>query len=190
MIIYESTKQQFMNDVTEDTIAVKIHTQYVQKVGRVSPGEINAWNNSMNYLYKVLNTPTIPDDVGIAIEYKIPATSRRVDFMITGLNEQDQYSVVIIELKQWDEVETVEDADGLVRTRFKGTKTKTAHPSFQAWSYSRLISEYNETVQNEAVQLYPCAYLHNYVQTDNDPLLHPVYNQYIEEAPIFSKEML
>lgn len=31
MIIYESTKQQFMDDVTEDTIAVKIHNQYVQK---------------------------------------------------------------------------------------------------------------------------------------------------------------
>ncbi|MNI26931.1 hypothetical protein D3C73_806520 [compost metagenome] len=187
MIIYESTKQQFMNDVTEDSIAVKIHNQYVQKVGRVAMGEINAWNNSMNYLYKVLNTSTIPDDVGIAIEYKIPATSRRVDFMITGLNDKDQYSVVIIELKQWSKVETVEDADGLVRTRYNGTKTKTSHPSFQAWSYARLIRDYNETVQNEAVELYPCAYLHNYIRTDNDPLLHPVYNQYIEEAPIFSK---
>lgn len=77
---------------------------YVQKVGRVSMGEINAWNNSMNYLYKALNTSTIPDDVGIAIEYKIPANSRRVDFMITGLNDKDQYSVVIFELKQWTDV--------------------------------------------------------------------------------------
>ncbi|AIQ39255.1 hypothetical protein R50912_03745 [Paenibacillus sp. FSL R5-0912] len=45
-----------MNDATEDSIAVKIHNQYVQKVGRVSMGEINAWKNSMNYFYKVLNT--------------------------------------------------------------------------------------------------------------------------------------
>lgn len=187
MIIYESTKQQFMDDVTEDTIAVKIHNQYVQKIGRAAMGEINAWNNSMNYLYKVLNTSDIPNDVGIAIEYRIPATPRRVDFMITGLNEQDQYSVVIIELKQWTEVETVEDADGLVQTYFNRTKTRTSHPSYQAWSYARLINDYNEAVQNEAVQLYPCAYLHNYIQTDNDPLLHPVYDPYIEEAPIFSK---
>ncbi|WP_340021304.1 DUF2075 domain-containing protein [Paenibacillus sp. FSL K6-1096] len=187
MIIYESTKQQFMDDVTEDTIAVKIHNQYVQKIGRAAMGEINAWNNSMNYLYKVLNTSDIPDDAGIAIEYRIPAQPRRVDFMITGLNEQDQYSVVIIELKQWTEVETVEDADGLVRTFFNRTKTSTQHPSKQAWSYARLIHDYNESVQNEAVQLYPCAYLHNYIQKDNDPLLHPVYDSYIEEAPIFSK---
>lgn len=100
MIIYEATKEEFMNDVTDDSIAVKIHESYLQKVGKVSLGEINSWNNSMNYMYKVLNTPIIPDDVGVAIEYKVPTTSRRIDFMLTGLDEKDRYSVVIVELKQ------------------------------------------------------------------------------------------
>lgn len=44
-------------------------------------------NNSLQYMYKVLNTNNIPDECGIAIEYKIPVASRRVDFMLTGINE-------------------------------------------------------------------------------------------------------
>lgn len=187
MIIYEATKEEFMNDVTEDSIAIKIHKNYLERVGKVAQGEINAWNNSMNYMYKVLNTPIIPDDVGVAIEYKVPATNRRIDFMLTGLNAQDQYSVVIIELKQWSSLQAVEDADGLVETVINRKLDRHPHPSFQAWSYARLITDYNESVQNEEVSLYPCAYLHNYIQSESDPLNHEVYHRYISEAPVFTK---
>ena len=33
----------------------------------------------------LLRTPDIPGDAGIAIEYRVPGTSKRVDFNITGL---------------------------------------------------------------------------------------------------------
>ncbi|WP_163853437.1 DUF2075 domain-containing protein [Paenibacillus elgii] len=187
MIIYEATKEEFMNDVTVDDIAKKIHDNYLQRVGKVAQGEINAWNNSMNYMYKVLNTPIIPDDVGIAIEYKVPTTNRRIDFMLTGLNAQDQYSVVIIELKQWSTLQVVEDADGLVETVVNKKLGRFPHPSQQAYAYARLITDYNESVQDEGISLYPCAYLHNYIQNDNDPLTHEVYHRYISEAPVFTK---
>lgn len=187
MIIYEATKEEFMNDVTEDSIAVKIHESYLQKIGKVSIGEINSWNNSMNYMYKVLNTPMIPDDVGVAIEYKVPTTSRRIDFMLTGLDEQDRYSVVIVELKQWSEVNLVENSDGLVETVINKRMGKHTHPSYQAYTYAKLISDYNESVQNEAISLYPCAYLHNYIQKENDPLTNSLYENYISEAPVFTK---
>ncbi|MGG7212641.1 hypothetical protein ACQPUY_03370 [Clostridium nigeriense] len=41
-------------------------------------------------MYKVLNSNIIPDNCGIAIEYRIPATSRRIDFIITGLDCEDK----------------------------------------------------------------------------------------------------
>jgi len=47
MIIYEATKLDFMNHVTEDSIAVKIYEAYVAKIGRTSESEINSWNNSL-----------------------------------------------------------------------------------------------------------------------------------------------
>ena len=186
MIVYEATKQEFMEHVERDEIAVKIYESYKDKIGRTAEGEINSWNNSMNYMYKVLNTSAIPAESGIAIEYKIPASSRRIDFMLSGLDDADRNSVIIIELKQWDKVEAVVDKDGIVKTPYKGRQL-TTHPSYQAWSYAQLISEYNESVQNEGVRLYPCAYLHNYFTKENDPLTNEVYRNYIEKAPVYSK---
>lgn len=187
MIIYEATKEEFMNDVTDDSIAVKIHESFLQRIGKVSLSEINSWNNSMNYMYKVLNTPIIPDDVGVAIEYKVPTTSRRIDFMLTGLDKQDRYSVVIVELKQWTALNKIESLDGLVETVINKRLGKHTHPSYQAYTYARLISDYNETVQNESISLYPCAYLHNYIREENDPLTDAVYESWIAEAPVFTK---
>lgn len=186
MIVYEATKQEFMEHVERDEIAVKIYESYKDKIGRTAENEINSWNNSMNYMYKVLNTPIIPKESGIAIEYKIPASSRRIDFMLSGLDEADRNAVIIIELKQWDKVEAITDKDGVIKTPYTGRQL-TAHPSYQAWSYAQLISEYNESVQNEGVCLYPCAYLHNYFTKENDPLTHEVYMNYIEKAPVYSK---
>ena len=35
-------------------------------------------------MYKVMNDPGIPADAGVAIEYNIPQTAKRVDFMVSG----------------------------------------------------------------------------------------------------------
>ncbi|OAS13355.1 DUF2075 domain-containing protein [Paenibacillus oryzisoli] len=187
MIIYEATKEEFMHHVTEDSIAVKIHDVLVEKIGGTSASEINSWNNSMNYMYKVLNTTDIPDDITIAIEYKVPANSRRIDFILTGLDADNQSSVVIIELKQWQNLSSVDKKDGIVQTYLGRRLRETTHPSYQAWSYAKLITEYNESVRNEQISIYPCAYLHNYVKPINDPLTNEQYEKYVSEAPIFTK---
>lgn len=186
MIVYEATKREFMDHVERDEIAVKIYESYKDKIGRTAESEINSWNNSMNYMYKVLNTSAIPAESGIAIEYKIPSSSRRIDFMLSGLDEADRSAAIIIELKQWDKVEAVVEKDGVVKTPYKGRQF-TIHPSYQAWSYAQLISEYNESVQTQGVRLYPCAYLHNYFTKENDPLTNEVYKSYIEKAPVYTK---
>ncbi len=38
----------------------------------------------MQYMNNVLADGNIPDDAGVAVEYKGPLTSRRVDFILTG----------------------------------------------------------------------------------------------------------
>lgn len=189
MIVYEATKGEFVNDVLTDAIARKIYDTFKQRVGSTSPQEINSWNNSMEYMNKVLNTSQFPDGCGVAIEYKIPRTSKRIDFILTGVDENDNDSAVIIELKQWDgdgDIEAVTDRDGIVKTRYYGGR-HIEHPSYQAWSYSRLIADYNESVQNSRVQIFPCAYLHNYFTRQNDPITHRVYDEYISMSPIFTK---
>jgi DUF2075 family protein len=37
------------------------------------------------------------------------------------------------------------------------------------------------------VSLHPCAYLHNYSLREDDPLINPIYEAYLHEAPVFTK---
>ena len=187
MLIYEATKAEFMDDVFSDQLSEKIRELYLKKVGKANQSEINAWDQSMQYMFKVLSTDAIPAKSGVAIEFKIPATSKRVDFIITGLNSKDNESAVIVELKQWQELKSVPEKDAVVITRFKAGEQETAHPSYQAYSYACTIKNYNEMVQTKNISLHPCAYLHNYVSRANDPLFSTHYKEYLDQAPSFVK---
>ena len=150
MIIYDGLKRDFLKDVENDTIAITIRQTILEKMGRhPSESEDNAWNNSMNYMYKLLMDEEIPSDAGIAIEYNIPQTAKRVDFMISGYDNQNKPGMVIIELKQWSELNKIPSSDALVETYTGKALRKVVHPSYQAWSYAQLIADYNAAVQDE-----------------------------------------
>jgi len=177
-----------MHSVDEDSIAAEIQYTMMVKMGRrPSDNEFRAWNNSLEYMYKVLNDEGIPNDSGVAIEYNIPQTSKRVDFIISGYNEKEEGNAVIIELKQWDKIEAVNSADALVKTYLGGANRFHVHPSYQVWSYSKMIEDYNQSVQDSKIKLSPCAYLHNYIRKENDPLDASQYKIYLDDAPAFTK---
>jgi len=188
MIVYEATKAEFMSDVFEDQLVPTICKNFNKKLGKVNEREVRAWDNSMQYMYRVLNDDEIPNDAGVAIEFNIPHTSKRVDFLISGIDENKKDSVVIVELKQWEKIEKVEGKEAIVKTAINRSLVETTHPSYQAWSYASLIQDFNETVQQEKIKLYPCAYLHNYMDLGpHDPLVDSSYQYYIEKAPVFIK---
>ncbi len=187
MIVYDGLKTDFMNSVENDTIAMEIQRNVLDRMGRhTSDSEYNSWVNSMERMYKVMNDPEIPDDAGIAIEYNIPQTAKRVDFMIAGYSEERDPGMVIVELKQWSSLEKVEAADALVETFTGHAVRKVVHPSYQAWSYAQFISDYNAAIQDRRIGLHPCAYLHNYLRRDNDPIDDEQYDIYTSEAPAFT----
>ncbi|MDQ0246171.1 DUF2075 family protein [Bacillus fengqiuensis] len=187
MIVYEATKDEFLSDVFEDQLVENICRNYNDKIGRINKSEVRAWDNSMQYMYRVLSDQEIPSNAGVAIEFKIPHTSKRVDFLISG-SDQHSNSVVIVELKQWDSIERVEGKEAIVKTAMNRGIVETTHPSYQAWSYAALIKDYNENAQQKQIEFYPCAYLHNYIHVnDSDPLTDDVYQYYLEKAPVFVK---
>lgn len=112
---------------------------------------------------KVLHDDAIPEDCGIAIEYGIPQTSKRIDVILTGESVERVGQLVIIELKQWQRARKT-DRDGIVSTRFAQGEAEVSHPSYQAWSYASLVRDFNETVYEGGIALHPCAYLHNYTE--------------------------
>lgn len=135
------------------------------------------------YMAKVVKTDDIPDNAGIAIEYTIPQTSKRVDFIISGKTDGDQPTAIIVELKQWDKVELT-DKDAVVITALGGAPRETSHPSYQAWSYAALLKGFNEAVYEGGITLHPCAYLHNY-PPPGGAVVDYVYEHHIERAPVF-----
>src|SRR4249920_2900833 len=52
---------------------------------------------------KVLGDDEIPDDAGVAIEYQLPQSSKRIGFVIAGEDASARTKVIIVELKQWSE---------------------------------------------------------------------------------------
>ena len=104
MIVYSGTKKEFMDSVENDRIAMEIQYTMMEKIGRrVNEREFRSWNNSLQHMYTVLNDDGIPKNAGIAIEYGIPQTDKRVDFIISGYDENKEPNAVIIELKQWEQ---------------------------------------------------------------------------------------
>lgn len=187
MIVYNANKGQFVQDVRTNVIATKI-LDLIRERG-LNAGqnrEFAAWQNSMQFMRNIVDDPDIDDDVQIAIEYNIPQTSKRVDFIIIGADRNGKDNIVIVELKQWTKAEVVDDdMHFCVRTYVANDNRIVCHPSYQAYSYSRFIGNYSQVVHNNDIHLVPCAYLHNYNPAYRQALAADIYKEWYTSAPFF-----
>ena len=182
MIIYESTKDDFLKYVNENSITHKIYDIYRERIGRTRENEISSWTDSMAEMAKVIDSDLIPGNATIAIEFNIPMTSNRIDFIISGFDENKKGKVIIIELKRWQKAQKVDGKDGVVKTALGRGIHETTHPSYQVWSYAHLISDYNETIRDEEISIYPCAFLHNMEEKNASDLKDPQYEKYVRPS--------
>lgn len=185
MIVYQATKSDFLKDASngiEDIIRAQVLEKLYMRVG---DSEYESWRNSLGQaMYHVMNTDKIPDDAGVSIEFSIPRTKNRIDFIVTGQDENGGEKAVIIELKQWTDIEPTEK-DAIVVTYLGRGPRETQHPSYQAWTYAALLVDFNATVYEEKIGLAPCAYLHNHF--DCNVVTNPFYADHIRKAPVFCK---
>lgn len=101
MIIYNQPLAIFKNDVILNMMQdILLNTLKEKGISGGSPSEINSWNNSLHFMKDVLDDDYFSKECGIVIEYNIPQTSKRIDFMVIG-NNGDKDHIVIVELKQW-----------------------------------------------------------------------------------------
>ncbi|AVN58933.1 DUF2075 domain-containing protein [Mesoplasma florum] len=188
MIIYKNIKSGFIKDV-EQGIIVEILQEKVDTIlkRKTNISELNSWNNSLKEMAMVLYDQDIPNDSGIALEYNISRTSKRIDFVISGKNK-DFKKLIIVELKQWKECKKVQNSNTVVETFLAGNIRETVHPSYQAFSYSTLLSDFTKIIQDDKkIKIESCAYLHNY-KLDNAPdILDDQYKIFFEKSPLFLK---
>ena len=148
----------------------------------VGSAEYESWRNSLGRaMFHVVNDPSIPDDAGIAIEYRIHGRRQRIDLVVAGRSREDRETLVVIELKQWSSVESSPLVDH-VRTFVGGRVRDVIHPSFQAWSYAQQLTDFYEVVRNDAIAVEPCAYAHNCADR---PILIEVGGDILKRAPLF-----
>ncbi|MDX9815792.1 MAG: DUF2075 domain-containing protein [Smithellaceae bacterium] len=185
MIVYQAIKSEFQQNVDTGEID-RIILRKFQEVLHQTTGqsEVRAFWNSMNFMSSVIDDRDIPDNAGISIEYQLPQSGKRIDFIISGTNENDLPYVVIVELKQWSKAELTEK-DGIVKTILGGGLHETSHPSYQVWSYAALLEDFSVPIQEEKIILKPCAYLHNY--EEDNVIKNDFYKEHLKKAPAFLK---
>ncbi len=185
MIVYEGSKSEFREEINNNTIQDRLDSLFLSLgVTRERLPEYNSWKNSLPRMASIIADRDIDDDVRVALEYQIPLTSKRVDFMIAGSDESGNDTVVIIELKQWESCRPTQ-RENVVKTYTGGAERDVAHPSQQAYSYAKLIENFNESVRENSILLKPCAYLHNYREENRGNLCSERYASVISAAPVF-----
>ena len=184
MLAYLATKDQFLLDAP--SIEDKVKAEVKKKLGHnVGDSEYASWRNSLgNAMYHAMNTSEIPGNAGVAIEYRVNGRAFRIDFMLSGKNSDGKESLVIIELKQWTDIQ-FSDLSEHVRTFLGGGLRDTPHPSYQAWSYLSHLKMYNEYIYDTEVSVNACAYLHNC--EDSTIVNSSRYEEKLKEVPVYIK---
>lgn len=177
MLAYNKQYNEFCDDVDSGQIVPAIITALKRDF---SDSEKKAFNNSLkNVRLALLRTP-VPDEAQVGIEFKVPLTNRRIDFIIAGEDTDNKKNVVIVELKQWTKVQHTDMYDIVLLG-----KEQHVHPSWQAFSYSTTISNFNEYVETHPINIYSCAFLHDYDPAYKDEIDNSVYAEGLRQAPAF-----
>ena len=128
-------------------------------------------------------------DHGVMLEYQLPLTSRRLDFMVTGKGHGNSDNAVIVELKQWEKCGAA-DGENEVATFVGGASREVLHPSAQVGRYRMYLSDTHTAFHegDNPVSLAACAYLHNYPYDSEDVLYDRKFDSVLKSNPIFTMD--
>lgn len=189
MRLYSGSSRQFVDDTAHNQIAEKLKNAFFDYFRyNPSPAEINSWKNSLRSISQIFDYSNLFDH-GVLLEYQLPLTSKRLDCMICGKDEQKLENAVIIELKQWDKCEEA-DGDNEVLTWVGGAKREVLHPSVQVGQYKMYLEDAHTAFNSETepITLTACTYLHNYNYYSQDVIFSTKFNQALEKCPLFTAD--
>jgi uncharacterized protein len=188
MQLYTGSLNEFVTDTLQNQIAVKLDKAFFEYYGHhPSEAEIRSWRSSLRAVKDVFEYSGF-NDHGILLEYQLPLSSKRLDCMICGRDDDGKDNSVIIELKQWEACQVSNVSDHVI-TWIGGANRDVLHPAVQVGQY-KLYLEDNQSVffENDPILLNACSYIHNYVQTNEDALFDSQYSSYIDSYPVFCEQ--
>jgi uncharacterized protein len=183
--LYCGTTAQFIEDTVQNRTAAKLQESFFAHYRhKPSPAEVNSWRNSLRAMCNVIQHARF-DDNGLLLEYQLPLSSKRLDFMITGRDRLGAANAVIVELKQWSEA-TASPIEGCVAT-FVGRRMRDElHPSVQVGQYQQYLADCQTAFSSGDVALAACSYLHNFQYDGASEFFHPRHRRAIERYPLFT----
>lgn len=188
MRLYSGSSQQFIDDTTRNQIAGKLRQTWFDYFGfDPSPAELASWQNSTRAIAGVFQLASLTDH-GVLLEYQLPMSSKRLDCLITGRDDDAADNAVIVELKQWGKCS---EADGVneVATWVGGGEKEVLHPCAQVRQYKMYLEDTHTAFQEgDPLHLHACSYLHNYYTAADDPLTAPKFSELIFACPLFSAD--
>lgn len=191
MILYSDTSKQFIMDNIQNQISQKLKKRFFNHFGyNPSDGEVRSWQNSLRALSQVIQFENL-DDHGILLEYQLPLTSKRLDCMITGKDDELVDNAIIVELKQWEKCEE-SFGENEVCTWVGGRNREVLHPSAQVGQYKMYLEDTHTSFYDEdyPIKLHACSYLHNYHYEKNDAILENKFDKLISKYPLFSADQV
>jgi DUF2075 family protein len=188
MLLYQGTSKEFVIETTKNEIVDRLEESFKRQMGYgPSVAERRSWQNSLRAMALVVGMSGLKNH-GVGIEYQLPGSSKRLDFMISGLSLDKKKEAVIIELKQWEKTEA---GDGDKVVTFVGQRDRDVlHPSVQVGHYRQYLTDQLEVLHegNTAIRLSACSYLHNYSLEEKDPLFDEKFKAVVAKNPVFSKD--
>lgn len=185
MQLYAGTSKDFISDATRHGIANRLERAFLDAFHyKPSMQEVQSWQNSLFRMAFALQEGKFTDH-GVLLEYQLPLSSRRLDCMVTGHSEGGQPYSVIVELKQWSDVEE-SNAEDCVTTWVAGSKKDILHPSRQVGQYEEYLRDMHSVFVRGEVGLRSCAFLHNLTYSANNEIYAGRHAHVLKQYPAFS----
>lgn len=155
--------------------------------GRTSDAERLAWRQSLPKLSTALSDPVlewlhvqIGPSAGIALEYRLPASSSWCDAVLLGRGKE-RPGVAILELKDWDVTGTMPGPRaGLIRHH----NENRLHPSEQVAGYVEYCRAFHSVVQAERAEVSGCVFMTK--RGALDPFMAAPHATLTTEYPLFN----
>ncbi len=115
MRLYAGSSTNFINLNRKNQIAELLREEFMKQFEyNPSQSEVMSWRNSLMRLSMLFEDAELTDH-GVFVEYKLPLSSKRIDVMVCGKDEEHTKNAVIIELKQWEKTQLTDfDSDYIV----------------------------------------------------------------------------
>lgn len=204
MDLWQGSFLQFIRGAESGALSGDMSGQFL-KIHRYLPGmsEVRSWENSLRALASAVR-PIDRGDVGVtiqanaavpvsgkvsdraagagvALEYHLPLSGKRVDVILTGHDKGGQARAVILELKQWS---SAAHEDEFATNVIVGDR-EHVHPAQQALDYAEFLSDYHSGFTHGPLAAVPLAYCHEMKPVDARALRDRRYDDLLIKSPLF-----